>query len=165
MNVMVEGTTKTGCFGFCDIRQFTDVTECLQGEVMVFVNRIAEIVHRATHKYTGAANKNIGDAFLLVWTLDETDILDHMKANNVATEIEAEAELQRQLADNALYALMKIVVDIENANSYGVLTKYAEHPKIKERFPEGFKVRMGFGLHHGWAIEGNSSCRNIHAVL
>lgn len=39
-----------GVFGFCDIRQFTDATECLQEEVMVFVNRIAEIVHRATHK-------------------------------------------------------------------------------------------------------------------
>jgi hypothetical protein len=48
---MVEGRKMRGVFGFCDIRQFTDATECLQEEVMVFVNRIAEIVHRATHKY------------------------------------------------------------------------------------------------------------------
>ncbi len=36
---------------------------------MVFVNTLAEIVHSCTDKYGGAANKNIGDAFLLVWKL------------------------------------------------------------------------------------------------
>lgn len=36
---------------------------------MVFVNTIAEIVHSSVDRYGGAANKNIGDAFLLVWKL------------------------------------------------------------------------------------------------
>lgn len=34
---------------------------------MSFVNTIAEIVHSEVHEHYGAANKNIGDAFLLVW--------------------------------------------------------------------------------------------------
>lgn len=34
---------------------------------MVFVNEIAEIVHSTVDSYGGSANKNIGDAFLLVW--------------------------------------------------------------------------------------------------
>jgi len=34
---------------------------------MLFVNQIAAIVHDKVDKYGGAANKNIGDAFLLVW--------------------------------------------------------------------------------------------------
>ena len=34
---------------------------------MVFVNEIAEIVHFTVDNYGGSANKNIGDAFLLVW--------------------------------------------------------------------------------------------------
>jgi class 3 adenylate cyclase len=34
---------------------------------MNFVNDVAEIVHGIIHKYAGSANKNIGDAFLLVW--------------------------------------------------------------------------------------------------
>jgi hypothetical protein len=38
-------------------------------EVMVFVNTIASIVHGNADKYGGAPNKNIGDAFLLVWKL------------------------------------------------------------------------------------------------
>lgn len=38
-------------------------------EVMIFVNTIANIVHGNVDKYGGAPNKNIGDAFLLVWKL------------------------------------------------------------------------------------------------
>jgi len=68
---MVPGR-KTYCiFGFCDIRNFTDATEVLQEGVMVFVNEIAKIVHTKVDHYSGAANKNIGDAFLLVWKFPE----------------------------------------------------------------------------------------------
>ena len=38
---------------------------------MLFVNNIGEIVHSMVDRYQGAANKNIGDAFLLVWKIDE----------------------------------------------------------------------------------------------
>ena len=38
---------------------------------MLFVNEIAEIVHSIVDAYSGAANKNIGDAFLLVWKYPE----------------------------------------------------------------------------------------------
>jgi hypothetical protein len=38
---------------------------------MVFVNEIAEIVHFTCDQFNGAANKNIGDAFLLVWKFPE----------------------------------------------------------------------------------------------
>ena len=34
---------------------------------MEFVNAIGKIVHTETHLHAGSANKNIGDAFLLVW--------------------------------------------------------------------------------------------------
>ena len=64
---MIAGVRKLAIFGFCDIRNFTDTTEFLQSEVMVFVNSIAHIVHSVVDKHFGAANKNIGDAFLLVW--------------------------------------------------------------------------------------------------
>jgi len=41
-----------------------------QEDVMVFVNTIADIVHRAVKENEGAPNKNIGEAFLLVWRLN-----------------------------------------------------------------------------------------------
>lgn len=52
-------------------RQFTDTTECLQEEVMLFVNRIAFILHDIVVQCAGSANKNIGDAFLLAWKIDD----------------------------------------------------------------------------------------------
>lgn len=63
---MIPGKKMMAIFGFCDIRNFTDATEILQEDVMVFVNEIAEIVHSIVDHFSGAANKNIGDAFLLV---------------------------------------------------------------------------------------------------
>ena len=63
---MISGNKIVAIFGFCDIRNFTDTTEELQEGVMMFVNEIAQVVHGIVDKYFGSANKNIGDAFLLV---------------------------------------------------------------------------------------------------
>lgn len=70
---MIPGTKCVGIFGFCDIRNFTDTTEILQEKVMMFVNTIADIVHSYVDQYAGAPNKNIGDAFLLVWKIPSRD--------------------------------------------------------------------------------------------
>ena len=45
INPMMAGQKVQAIFGFCDIRNFTDSTEVLQTNVMLFVNEIAEIVH------------------------------------------------------------------------------------------------------------------------
>ena len=42
---MMAGQKVQAIFGFCDIRNFTDSTEVLQTNVMLFVNEIAEICH------------------------------------------------------------------------------------------------------------------------
>ena len=70
VNPMLPGQKIFCIFGFCDIRNFTDATEVLQEGVMLFVNEIGEIVHSIVDRYSGAANKNIGDAFLLVWKIE-----------------------------------------------------------------------------------------------
>lgn len=41
---------------------------------MLFVNEIGEIVHGIVDEFSGAANKNIGDAFLLVWKFQDEDV-------------------------------------------------------------------------------------------
>ena len=51
---------------------------------MLFVNEIGEIVHGVVDKYQGAANKNIGDAFLLVWKFDEDSILTDKETGNLS---------------------------------------------------------------------------------
>jgi class 3 adenylate cyclase len=145
LNPMVPGRKVRAIFGFCDIRQFTDATEVLQEEVMEFVNAIAAIVHTEVALHGGAANKNIGDAFLLVWKLPPA-----------AAGAEEGAEAPTHLADAALAAF--VVVQAALARS-PKLAAYARRADLNARMP-GFAVRMGFGLHVGWAIEGAIGSRH-----
>lgn len=45
INLNNPGQIKHGFFGFCDIRQFTVISECLQEKIINYVNVIADIVH------------------------------------------------------------------------------------------------------------------------
>jgi len=133
LNAMIPGRRVEAIFGFCDIRNFSDTTEVLQDQVMLFVNRIASVVHSCINEFFGSPNKNIGNAFLLVWRISEHS-----------------AKKQQRLADMALIALTKIVSQISRSQ---MLSEYRHHPRLIKRIPN-YRVRMGFGLHSGWAIEG-----------
>ncbi|KAG5175770.1 hypothetical protein JKP88DRAFT_283402 [Tribonema minus] len=67
LNLLTSGTMARAVFGFCDIRAFTDTTECLREEVMPFVNRVARLLHAVARRYGGSAGGSAGDAFLLTW--------------------------------------------------------------------------------------------------
>lgn len=73
INPMVPGEKIISIFGFCDVRKFTNATEVLREGIMLFVNEIGEICHGIVDRYSGAANKNIGDAFLFVWKFAKED--------------------------------------------------------------------------------------------
>lgn len=89
VNPMLPGQKIMAIFGFCDIRNFTDATEVLQEGVMLFVNEIGEIVHGLVDQYSGAANKNIGDAFLLVWKFHDDDVIINTEQDTVALNKES----------------------------------------------------------------------------
>lgn len=146
-------------FGFCDIRNFTDATEVLQEGVMVFVNTIGDIVHTIADRNLGAANKNIGDAFLIVWKIPGSLSAEVKWKGEKQTEEEPPAEFVEQhnrkvftnLADLSMFAIMKMFAEINR--SYD-LVKYVKHEGLNARLKGNYKVRLGFGLHYGWAIEG-----------
>ena len=50
---------------------------------MIFVNNIGEVVHSMVDRYLGAANKNIGDAFLLVWKIQENKYTIDLNDNSI----------------------------------------------------------------------------------
>lgn len=137
LNLMEAGNQIYSIFGFCDIRQFTNTTECLQEEVMLFVNRIAYILHNIIVQYSGAANKNIGDAFLLTWKIDD---MNDFKRNS-------------ELADQALLSFCKTVIALSVHQKFICDFSINATSRLYTRFP-GYSIRMGFGLHVGWAIEG-----------
>ena len=144
---MLQGKKIYGVFGFCDIRNFTDATEILKKEVMEFVNDIAHIVHSIVDFHFGAANKNIGDAFLLVWRIPE-----HELESDKDDQLTSRGGFRTQLiTDLAILSFIKVISKISRSK---VLSKYRENRMLLDRLGHDYRVRMGFGLHIGWAIEG-----------
>ena len=144
---MIPGNKVMAIFGYCEVRSFIKATECLQEGVMIFINEIAEVVHGIVDQFSGAANKNKGDAFLLVWrlTVDE----DYTRSEDEKLELIQNRRL-KQICDMALISFVKITTEIRKSKK---LRKYREHAQLQEFLPN-YEVRLGYGLHIGWAIEG-----------
>jgi class 3 adenylate cyclase/predicted small integral membrane protein len=164
-----QGSTVSCIFLFCDIRNFTDATECLQEEVFVFTNRIAAVVHSFCHAYGGSANKNVGDAFLISWQLEE-DLSSASSNMGVQDGHDSFSWSQHQgslgksdgfiaknnQADKALLSVVKICMALYYDNYFiETLSKGARDAlvsKLKHR--QGPVVQMGFGMHAGRAVQG-----------
>lgn len=173
LDPMLPGKKITAIYGFCDIRQFTDTTECLQEEVMVYVNKLGHIMHSGTHHYYGMANKNVGDAFLLSWKICDGEMPcfsrftdcpteeDRLQVNlgvtcppNAGAGTKQRRITPTEMADSALTAFIKCMIDLDNANTDGPLTEYLKNDAVVRRFGPSFRIKMGFGMHVGWAVEG-----------
>ena len=150
INPIIPGKKVMGIYGFCDIRNFTDTTEILKEKVMVFVNQVAEIVHQITADYCGGANKNIGDAFLLVWKFENQFIKE---VTNKQGKIELKLKKinrVRQICDLALICFIRILIEINKSFKLAI---YRQHKELNARM-KNYKTRLGFGLHLGQSIEG-----------
>jgi len=153
-----QGSMVSCIFLFCDIRSFTDVTECLQEEVFSFTNQIASVVHSICSSYGGSANKNIGDAFLISWRLDDRFRLPSRSLKG---------KVKSYQADKALLSVVKICIALHHNDHYvEMLSEHAKATllnKLKDR--PGPTVQIGFGLHAGKAVEGAiGSQRKIDAT-
>lgn len=183
INPLLPGIRVYAIVGFCDIHHFEDVNLRLTKEVLTFVNTIAAIVHESVHHWSGQCNKNLGNAFVIIWRIgDENTLLQQTSASKsparqtilrmdtsksvaatTAGSMGDDDEPKRKavnidlrrvpgvdtLADHALIGYLKIIAEINRDPN---VMAYRHHPKLTT---EGeFKVRMGFGLHAGWAIEG-----------
>lgn len=113
---------------------------------MVFVNEIAEIVHGVVDQFSGSANKNIGDAFLLVWKFNDSDYQADSEGNLHLKPLDHIS----QIADMSVLSFVTIITNVAMSPK---LAKYKTHAGLNKRIPN-YSVKMGFGLHLGWAIEG-----------
>ena len=153
LQAMIKGKKKNAIFGFCDIRNFQVILMALQEKTMVFVNEIADIVHSSVDRYGGAANKNIGDAFLCAWKFDKKE-KDEKKYNKLNEKgdlvLDIDSPIVKNVADQSLLGFLKILIKINREQN---ILNYRNDKKINELL-NNFKVNMGFGLHLGYAIEG-----------
>merc|ERR1711920_610642 len=92
------------------------------------------IVHGVVDEFHGAANKNNGDMFLMIWrALDMED-----------------ARVQK-MADMAMLAFTRILGAVHRSP---VLAAYRGHPGLQQRLGKNCRVGLSSGLHGGSAIEG-----------
>lgn len=184
------GSKVTSIFLFCDIRQFTDATEALQEEVFVFTNKIASVVHSICVAHGGSPNKNIGDAFLLSWQLDQkVGSTFHQSSWGKAI---SSTKLSDQY-DKALLSVAKIVIELYDDQFYleGMSSKAKQRltGKLGERsgplvqvssyqyrdickLPQDLVIdivlltKLGFGLNVGFALQGAiGSLKKIDATF
>jgi len=151
-NPVVEGVKVFAIFGFCDIRNFTDCCEVLEEETMIFTNQIAIIVHQHVHKSGGSVNKNIGDAFLTVWKLNihPDDVAMWSVPIGDSSEEMVHSPENSAVADSAMHAFVMTRHLLETDERIQIL---GQDERLQKKLP-GYSVRMGYGLHFGWAIEG-----------
>lgn len=170
INPLIPGVRIYAIFGFCDIHHFEDINEKLGKDIMTFVNTIAAIVHNYVHDWKGQCNKNLGNAFLVVWRIGDehtlTNILSASTADHRATVVGSGAvakkrkahniDLRRvpgvdQMADMAMIAYLKIVAELNRSKE---ILAYRSEPRLTNNGTTNYQVSMGFGLHAGWGIEG-----------
>ena len=145
-NILSSGRGIVAIFGFCDIRNFTDTTECLQEEVMTFVNRVAFVLHNVVKDCKGAANKNIGDAFLLSWKVPSESC--DLKTGKILPGANCS-----DLFDNALYAFLRFSVLLRRHDEFVTSFSNEANRRLFQRMPD-YRCAVGMGLHVGVAVEG-----------
>ena len=151
-NPMLVGKKKQAIFGFCDIRQFPIVNDALQERTMIYCNQISEIVHSSIDRFAGATNKNIGDSYLSAWRFSEKVEDKDGVIKAVEVPIICGDKKTMNIADQSILGFLQIIIKI---NSDADILAYKTDPDIIAH-PElhNYKVKMGFGLHIGWGIEG-----------
>ena len=125
INIMVNGVTVFTVFLVCRINYFAEITEALQEEITVFVNKFGKIIHDCADYWGGSINKNAGEVFLMTWKLPNAEA--HENEGMRETALAARA----QNAVRSLVASVKILAEIRRAAD---LKAYARHPKIKNKY-------------------------------
>ena len=93
----------------------------MQEDVMVFVNDIADIVHTSVDAFSGNTNKNIGEAFLLVWKFHDEDVEFDPDTGDLALNKNNRVSA---IADMAVVAFTKCIASIRSSYK---LNRYSQN--------------------------------------
>ena len=113
---------------------------------MLFVNEIGDICHGIVARYSGAANKNVGDAFLLVWKFEKDD-------QYVNKDGDLELKQNQRVCQISDMSVMSFLLLISGLKRSRKMIKYNNHEGLNKRMPN-YQVRLGLGMHLGYSIEG-----------
>lgn len=125
INFKTEGKKDSYVIGIVKIQDSELIIDSLQEEVLVFINKIAKIIHTCSARWDGHICRNDMGSFLIVWP------------ESKATE--------------ALFAMIKTSAELHRATD---IMAYKSNPKIVARFQDQYVVNIHMSLHIGEIIEG-----------
>ncbi len=98
--------------------------QLLNENVLRFVNLVGHVVHSNTEHFSGSPNKNIGDAFLLVWKVQSRSGRTlHVDLQPDASELFPDFHSTKDtstagtMADGALKAMAQTALDLHHINT------------------------------------------------
>jgi len=114
-----------GVFGFADIRGFDVLTGVLDVQIMEYVNLIARVLHDRVHKLQGNANKNTGNAFLIVWNLPPNEERKRQEEADEAVFFNYDTPAEDEYPDDEMekfrqYMLEKLIYHEEFRHDYRI---------------------------------------------
>jgi hypothetical protein len=84
-----------------------------------------------------------------VWKFHEIDIKEH-KRRRGSLVLSRNSKRVNDTADLSLFSFLKVIAKI---NKLRTLCAYRRDKALNDRM-DGYRVKLGFGLHVGWSIEG-----------
>lgn len=129
------------------IGNFVKISNAMDSRISEYINKVVKILHECADRWSGWANKNEGDKYLLTWKLPDIEEAENEKN-------EALQEQRTEFADKSLIAAVKIISEIRRS---GDLKMHSANPELVKAVGNGnntFETYLTFGLHMGWTIEG-----------
>mmetsp|Transcript_35797 Transcript_35797/g.26584 ORF Transcript_35797/g.26584 Transcript_35797/m.26584 type:complete len:217 (+) Transcript_35797:1318-1968(+) len=130
MDLFQQGKKVSLVFAKFRIRQFTETTDSLQDEIIVFVNKVVKIIHECAKRWDGAPTKNFGDRYLITWKLPH---LKHKKHGRRVMIAEGEEEAE---GPNAIHQGDEANKELLSVGEEGGGSKEEEEEKLLERRTE-----------------------------
>ncbi len=113
---MIPGKRVYAIFGFCHIHAFDLCTERLEDEIMTFINCVAKIVHDEVTRWGGLCNKNLGNAFLMVWRIGDEcalhDVSGRKRRRSQRSSVKNNTLLHNGTANPNLRNVRQFAVDL-----------------------------------------------------
>mmetsp|Transcript_20010 Transcript_20010/g.42977 ORF Transcript_20010/g.42977 Transcript_20010/m.42977 type:complete len:382 (-) Transcript_20010:127-1272(-) len=155
LNIMMPGRRVIAVLGYADVVHFTHLTDCLREDVMLYLNTISHIVHTCAVRWSGLANRNLGDGFLVLWKMPEAGVQGSEMVGMSLTMGTGDLATRRSaIADRALISFVKIIAECRRSPDINrFLTRAKQIRLAADQTPIDFRPEVGLGLHVGWAIE------------
>lgn len=105
------------CVLFCDIRNFTTISESLESSIIVeSLNRYFTMWETIATQYNGVINKYIGDAVMIIFGLNDSDNQENNAVQCALKVLESLNDMNNSLSENKLAQFNRIGIGIHRGD-------------------------------------------------